>query len=79
MLDCKTWPQLLRDQHLRPGSRRRCASNRRVYSRPFLARLLLTLEDYRPLVHDLSEAATNISHWAADHHNRLFAEQAAAG
>jgi hypothetical protein len=40
---------------------------------------LLTLEDYRPLIHELSEAATNITQWAADHHNRLFAELAPTG
>jgi hypothetical protein len=74
-----TYRDLDQQQHLRPGSRKRCARNRRVYSQLFLARLLLTLEDYRPLIHDLSEAATNITQWATDHHDRLFAEQAAAG
>jgi len=61
------------DQHLRPGSRKRSP-----YSRPFLARMLLTLEDYRPLLDGLSDALTNISQWAADQHNRLFAEPARA-
>ncbi|MCG6941365.1 MAG: transposase, partial [Thiohalocapsa sp.] len=37
------------DQHPRPGSRKRSP-----YSRPFLARMLLTLEDYRPLLDGLS-------------------------
>lgn len=61
------------DRHLRPGSRKR-----RPYSRPFLARLLLTLEDYRPLLDGLADALTNIGQWAADQHNRLFAEPAPA-
>ncbi|QQO55066.1 MAG: IS4 family transposase [Thiohalocapsa sp. PB-PSB1] len=62
------------DRHLRPGSRKR-----RVYSRPFLARLLLTLEDYRPLIGDLSAAIENIARWAAEHHRALLAESVAAG
>ncbi|MCG6942252.1 MAG: hypothetical protein LJE69_13495, partial [Thiohalocapsa sp.] len=61
------------DQHPRPGSRKRSP-----YSRPFLARMLLTLEDYRPLLDGLSDALTNISQGAADQHNRLFAEPASA-
>jgi hypothetical protein len=40
--------------------------------------MLLTLEDYRPLLDGLSDALTNVSQWATDQHNRLVAEPARA-
>jgi len=55
-------------ERLRPGSRRR-----RAYSRLFLARLLLTLEDCRTTIAELVEAIGPPDQWAASEHDTLLA------
>ncbi len=56
-------------ERLRPGSRKR-----RAYSRLFLARLLLTLEDCRTTIAELVEAIGPPSQWVASDHDALLAE-----
>ncbi len=55
-------------ERLRPGSRRR-----RAYSRLFLARLLLTLEDCRPSIAELVDAIGPPDQWVASDHDALLA------
>jgi hypothetical protein len=54
---------------MRPGSRKR-----RAYSRLFLARLLLTLEDCRTTMTELVEAIEPPDLWVARDHDVLLAE-----
>ena len=56
-------------QRLRPGSRKR-----RAYSRLFLARLLLTLEDCRTTIAELVDAIGPLDQWVASDHDALLAE-----
>ncbi|MEA1049546.1 hypothetical protein U5801_06975 [Lamprobacter modestohalophilus] len=56
-------------ERLRPGSRKR-----RAYSRLFLARLLLTLEDGRSILAELLEALGPLDQWVASDHDVLLAE-----
>jgi hypothetical protein len=53
---------------MRPGSRQR-----RAYSRVFLARLLLTLDDGRPIAAELAEAIGPWDQWVATDHDALLA------
>jgi hypothetical protein len=55
-------------EHLRPGSRKR-----RAYSRLFLARLLLTLEDCRTSIAELVDAIGPPDQWVASDHDALLA------
>ena len=56
-------------ERLRPGSRKR-----RAYSRLFLARLLLTLEDSRTTMAELVDAIGPLNQWVASDHDALLAE-----
>ena len=56
-------------ERLRPGSRKR-----RAYSRLFLARLLLTLEDCRTTIAELVDAIGPPDQWVASDHDALLAE-----
>jgi len=56
-------------ERLRPGSRKR-----RAYSRLFLARLLLTLEDCRTTVAELLKAIESPDQWVASDHDALLAD-----
>jgi len=56
-------------ERLRPGSRKR-----RAYSRLFLARLLLTLEDCRTTMAELVHAIGPLDQWVASDHDALLAE-----
>ena len=56
-------------ERLRPGRRKR-----RAYSRLFLARLLLTLEDCRATIAELVDAIGPPDQWVASDHEVLFAE-----
>jgi hypothetical protein len=56
-------------ERLRPGSRKR-----RAYSRLFLARLLLTLEDCRTTIAELVDAIGPLDQWVASDHDALLAE-----
>jgi len=56
-------------ERLRPGSRKR-----RAYSRLFLARLLLTLEDCRTTMAELVDAIGPLDQWVASDHDALLAE-----
>lgn len=56
-------------QRMRPGSRKR-----RAYSRLFLARLLLTLEDERTTIVELVDAIGPPEQWVASDHDALLAE-----
>jgi len=56
-------------ERLRPGSRKR-----RAYSRLFLARLLLTLEDCRTTMAELVDAIGPLDQWVANDHDALLAE-----
>jgi hypothetical protein len=56
-------------ERLRPGSRKR-----RAYSRLFLARLLLTLEDCRTTIAELIDAIGPLDQWVASDHDALLAE-----
>jgi len=56
-------------ERLRPGSRKR-----RAYSRVFLARLLLRLEDCRTTVAELVDAIGPPDQWVANDHDALLAE-----
>lgn len=56
-------------QRMRPGSRKR-----RAYSRLFLARLLLTLEDGRTTIAELVDAIGLPEQWVASDHDALLAE-----
>jgi hypothetical protein len=55
-------------ERMRPGSRKR-----RAYSRLFLARLLLTLEDCRTTIAELVEAIGPPDQWVANDHDALLA------
>jgi len=54
-------------QHLHPSN-----GKRRVYSKLFLARLLLVLEQCRDEIDALLRACMNIPQWAADDHDALL-------
>ncbi|ESQ16460.1 MAG: IS4 family transposase [Thiohalocapsa sp. PB-PSB1] len=54
-------------ERLRPGSRKR-----RAYSRLFLARLLLTLEDCRTTIAELVDAIGPLDQWIASDHDALL-------
>ena len=56
-------------ERLRPGSRKR-----RAYSRLFLARLLLTLEDCRTTIAELVDAIGPLDQWVASDHDALLVE-----
>jgi hypothetical protein len=56
-------------ERMRPGSRKR-----RAYSRLFLARRLLTLEDCRTTIAELVDAIETPDLWVANDHDRLLAE-----
>ena len=56
-------------ERMRPGSRKR-----RAYSRLFLARLLLTLEDCRTTIAELVDAIGTPDQWVASDHDALLAE-----
>jgi len=56
-------------ERMRPGSRKR-----RAYSRLFLARLLLTLEDCRSTVAELINAIGPLDQWLASDHDALLAQ-----
>jgi hypothetical protein len=56
-------------ERLRPGSRKR-----RAYSRLFLARLLLTLENCRTTIAELVDAIGPPDQWVANDHDALLAE-----
>jgi hypothetical protein len=56
-------------ERLRPGSRKR-----RAYSRLFLARLLLTLENCRVVATELLDAIGPLDQWVATDHDALLAE-----
>jgi hypothetical protein len=56
-------------ERMRPGSRKR-----RAYSRLFLARLLLTLEDCRTTMAELVDAIGPLDQWVASDHDALLAE-----
>ena len=56
-------------QRLRPGSRKR-----RAYSRLFLARLLLTLEDCRATIAALLDVIGPLDQWVACDHDALLAQ-----
>jgi hypothetical protein len=55
-------------ERLRPGTRKR-----RAYSRLFLARLLLTLEDCRSSIAELVDAIGPPGQWVANDHDALLA------
>jgi hypothetical protein len=54
-------------QLLRPGSRKR-----RAYSRLFLARLLLVLDNYRHLLEELFATVGDANEWVAADHDALL-------
>ena len=54
---------------MRPGSRKR-----RAYSRLFLARLLLTLEDCQITMAELVDAIEPLDQWVVRDHDALLAE-----
>jgi hypothetical protein len=56
-------------ERLRPGTRKR-----RAYSRLFLARLLLTLEDCRTTIAKLVDAIGPLDQWVASDHDALLVE-----
>ncbi len=56
-------------EQLRPGSRKR-----RAYSRVFLARLLLTLEDGKTAIAVLADVIGPLDQWVASDHDALLAE-----
>ncbi len=56
-------------ERMRPGSRKR-----RAYSRLFLARLLLTLEDCQTTMAELVDAIGPLDQWVARDHDALLAE-----
>ena len=56
-------------ERMRPGSRKR-----RAYSRLFLARLLLTLEDCPTTIAELVDAIGPLDQWVATDHGALLAE-----
>jgi hypothetical protein len=56
-------------ERMRPGSRKR-----RAYSRLFLARLLLTLEDCRTTIAELVDAIGPPAQWVASDHEALLTE-----
>lgn len=56
-------------EQLRPGSRKR-----RAYSRLFLARLLLTVEQCKAAAADLADAIGPLDQWVANDHDVLLAE-----
>jgi hypothetical protein len=53
---------------MRPGSQKR-----RAYSRVFLARLLLTLDDGKTAAAELSDAIGPFDQWVASDHDALLA------
>lgn len=55
-------------ERLRPGTRKR-----RAYSRLFLARLLLTLEDCRTSIAELVDGIGSPDQWVARDHDALLA------
>jgi hypothetical protein len=55
-------------ERMRPGSRKR-----RAYSRLFLARLLLTLEDCRTTIAELVDAIGPLDQWVSTDHDALLA------
>ena len=56
-------------ERMRPGSRKR-----RAYSRLFLARLLLTLEDCRTTIAESADAIGPLDQWVAIDHDALLAK-----
>jgi len=56
-------------ERMRPGSRKR-----RAYTRLFLARLLLTLEDCRTTIAELVDAIGTPDQWVASDHDALLTE-----
>ncbi|WP_462321323.1 hypothetical protein [Halochromatium sp.] len=56
-------------ERMRPGS-----GKRRAYSRLFLARLLLTLENCRSTLDELINAIGPIDQWVASDHDALLAK-----
>jgi hypothetical protein len=62
------------DRRLHPGN-----GKRRVYSRVFLARLLLVLDSTRDVLDELFAAIAPPDRWVASDHDALLADSAGGG
>jgi hypothetical protein len=54
------------EKRMRPGS-----SKHRAYSRLFLARLILTIDSWRPALEEILAAVGDVELWVASHHDAL--------